>query len=123
MNVGCGVDINQLVESEYAYERIVGGTFDLLAICDCKKLMILSLPNAGQKKKYELTIEEDTLKISLQRESVSSKYTCARVSRAVTVNGNTIPETDRRFLKTMVEILEDIRDHRAEMLTTTKGVS
>lgn len=115
------MDINQLIDSEYAFERIVGGTFDLLTICDCKKLMVLSLPSIGQKKRYEVTIEEDELKISLQRESVSSKYHCARISRAVTVNGNVIPENDRRFLKIMVEILEDIRDHRAEMLTTTAG--
>jgi hypothetical protein len=82
--------------------------------------MIMS-PRSVKTPKYTLTLSDEILDLVFQRESVSSKYRCARYTRVVTANGNQIPENDRRFLKMLTEILVDIRDHKAEMLTPTKG--
>ena len=112
----CRVDINELIRSDFAFERIVGGTFDLLRVCDCKKLVVLSPRGPAAKHKYVLEMDENELRITLHRESVTSKYACAKVSRAVTVNGNTIRENDPRFLHVICDILRDIEACRAQML-------
>ncbi len=114
------MDINQLIESDHAFDRIVLRTFDLLDVCGCKHLMVMS-PRSVKNPQYTLTLSEDILELTFQRESVSSKYRCARYTRVVTANGNQIPENDRRFLKMITEILGDIRDHKAEMFTPSKG--
>ena len=114
------MDINQLIESENAFDRIVGGTFSLLDICDCKKLMIMN-PSNSRFPKYTMELSDEILKLTFQRESVSSTYKVSRYTRVVTANGNQIPENDRRFLKIITDILVDIQEKRAEMLTPTKG--
>jgi len=113
------VDINQLISENYAYEQIVEGIFDLLEICGCDKILVLN-PANQRSPKYRLEFDSEKLTLTLQREDIMSKFLCSRYSRAVTVNGHPIRENDRRFLKSLAEILVDVQHKKALLFTPNK---
>lgn len=108
------MDVNQIIQNPEAYARLTAGSYELLKVCDANQLLVVNPDKSAVR--YEMMIWQDRIKMKITRDGNESKYACSKDKNDLTVNGNPIPQDDRRFLQAMVTIFKDIQDQKAGLM-------